>query len=797
MKKTLATSSNILYKHWKLTTSAFIVLFILFWGSLPKPLFDKPTSLVVEAADGQLLGAKIAKDGQWRFPYSDNIPEKFEKSILAFEDKRFYSHWGVDLKALGRALLQNLRKNKIVSGGSTLTMQVIRLSRNGKPRTIFQKLVEIVLALRLELSYSKSEILALYSSNAPFGGNVVGLDAASWRYFGKKPELLSWSEAATLAVLPNSPSLIHPGKNRDALQKKRNRLLKKLFYNSLIDTLTYKLATEEPLPNKPMPLPQLAPHLLNYLGTSTTGGKKIKTNIDVELQKNTNRIGRFHHRLLTNNEINNLAILVIDVGSKNVIAYTGNAPNAGYEHQEDVDIIQSARSTGSIMKPLLYAMMIQDGYILPNSIVPDVPLYLKDFRPENYLNTYDGIIPASKALSKSLNIPFVKLLQGYGVEKFHFNLKKLGITTLRQEPNHYGLSLILGGAEANLWDLTNIYASMAHRLGNFYKNQGKYNESDFSKATIQLDEGRKKVTTSNLKKETSFLTSDAIWLAFEAMKDLERPNDQGEWERFDSKRQIAWKTGTSYGFRDAWAIGVNAGYAVGIWAGNADGEGRPGLTGVGATAQIMFDVFDYLPNVPWFDQPYDAMKKIGICSSSGFLPTDQCPVDSMWVQQNALFSQPCPYHQIIYLNDSQTWQVNKSCYPADKILKRSWFMLSPVEEYYFKPKHVNYVTAPPKMEGCNEEGNKSNGSIQLIYPPAHAKIYLPTDIDGKQSKTVFKAIHRNATAIVYWHIDNEYIGSTKEIHDFELDPEVGKHLIVLVDNEGNRVQLPFEIIAKE
>ena len=246
-----------LRQYRKPLTLLLLLFFIWFWFSLPSPLSDKPTSMVLEAANGQLLGAKIAADGQWRFPKNEAVPEKFEQAIITFEDKRFYQHFGIDVRAIGRAVVQNVRSGKIVSGGSTLSMQVIRLSRGGKPRTFYQKLIEAILTLRLELGFSKKEILALYASNAPFGGNVVGLEAAAWRYYGKAPELLSWSEAATLAVLPNSPSMIHPGKNRQHLKAKRDRLLRQLLDLKKIDPTTHELAIEEPLPDRPKPLPPI------------------------------------------------------------------------------------------------------------------------------------------------------------------------------------------------------------------------------------------------------------------------------------------------------------------------------------------------------------------------------------------------------------------------------------------------------------------------------------------------------------------------------------------------------------
>ncbi|MFL5808527.1 MAG: transglycosylase domain-containing protein, partial [Flavisolibacter sp.] len=233
-----------------------------FYFSLPSKLFDAPTSFVIEDKDGNLLNASIAADGQWRFPYDENVPEKFIKCITTFEDKRFYYHPGVDVFALGRAVSKNMKHEGITQGGSTITMQVIRLSRHKEERNIWQKLIESIQAVRVECSYSKNEIMALYASNAPFGTNVVGLDAAAWRYYGRSPDKLSWGEMAALAVLPNSPALVHPGRNRDILMKKRNDLLDKLFANNTIDKTSCDLAKLEPLPGEPLPLPQFAPHLL-------------------------------------------------------------------------------------------------------------------------------------------------------------------------------------------------------------------------------------------------------------------------------------------------------------------------------------------------------------------------------------------------------------------------------------------------------------------------------------------------------------------------------------------------------
>ncbi len=787
-------------KHKVKSLVALCLLLILYWFSLPSPLFNDPTCMVLEASNGDLLGARIAQDGQWRFPYEEKIPEKFIRSIVVFEDKRFFRHPGFDPVAFCRAFLQNLKSGSIASGGSTITMQVIRLSRKGKSRTIFEKIIEIILATRLEISYSKKEILALYASNAPFGGNVVGLDAASWRYFAKSSLNLSWSEAATLAVLPNSPALIHPGRNRDLLMAKRNRLLRRLHEQQIIDETTLELALEETLPEKPHPLPRLAPHLLERAFAENFRSKsdaitKLRTTLDYSLQQRITQLAERRSSLLKNNEIHNLAILVLEVETGNVLAYIGNAPGTGAEHGENVDIVKAPRSTGSIMKPLLYAMMLNEGAILSNNLIPDIPTQLSGYRPENYLETFDGLVPARIALAKSLNVPFVRMLQNYGLEKFHFNLKKLGLTTITKPPNHYGLTLVLGGAEGNLWDLTNTYACMSRVLSHFYTNNGEYDPNDFRNANYFKSPTQ--TEPKKLQKTPTHLSADAIWLTFEAMEELERPTNEGDWERFESSHNIAWKTGTSFGFRDAWAIGITPKYAVGVWAGNADGEGRPGLVGAYAAAPILFDVFDLLPRSNWFDQPYDAMKKVEVCKKSGYLALEICEKDTVWAASSALNSNPCLYHQTVSLDKSKKWRVTADCENPIDIVHAPWFVVPPVEEFYFKTKNPDYKPLPPYRAGCNFQRESSDNPIQIIYPKSITKIYVPVNLDGSLSRTVFKAAHRKPETTIHWHIDRTYIGSTHTFHEMELSPSAGKHILTIVDENGNRMETQFEVLEKK
>ena len=383
-------------KYGAVVVAGAILLLWLF--CLPRNLFEVVSySTVVTDKNGELLGARVADDGQWRFPPCDTLPEKFVKALIEFEDHRFYSHCGVSATAIWRAILQNIRNGRVVSGGSTLSMQVIRLSRQ-KPRTVWQKIVEMFMATRLEARYSKEEILRIYASHAPFGGNVVGIDAALWRYLGNDGAELSWAEAATLAVLQNAPSLIHLDKNRDALLAKRNRLLTRLYEKGELSDDDYELAIEEPLIGEPYPMPQYAPHLVEYYH-KTAHGKLTTTAIDLSLQQRVEELATRWGKELRGQNIRDIAVVISEVESGDVIAYCGNSDMSFEREGKWVDIARSPRSSGSILKPLLYAAALQEGVILPNSLLPDVPTDFGGFVPKNFDGTYAGAIAADEALA--------------------------------------------------------------------------------------------------------------------------------------------------------------------------------------------------------------------------------------------------------------------------------------------------------------------------------------------------------------------------------------------------------------
>jgi penicillin-binding protein 1C len=773
-------------KNNKIKSTILLVLLIFYYFSLPKQLFNDHTATVIESVEGELLGAQIADDGQWRFPHNPKVPEKFKECIVQFEDAYFYKHPGFNPASIAKAFAENIKSGSIKRGGSTLTQQVIRLSRKGKNRTYVEKVIEIVLATRLELRHSKDEILALYASNAPFGGNVVGLDMAAWRYFGRKPENLSWAESATLAVLPNAPSLIYPGKNQEILLNKRNRLLKKLFEENTIDELTYKLAIEEKLPEKPYNLPQTAPHLLQKV-VRTHKGQRMVTSVKEALQLRTNEIVQNHYYRLSQNQIYNIAVLILEVKTRKVLAYVGNSPT-DMAHQKDVDVIDKPRSTGSILKPFLYAGMLDAGEILPNTLVADVPTQIASYTPQNFDKEYAGAIPASKALSRSLNVPSVRMLQQFGLDRFYHYLKELKLRDVTYNANHYGLSLILGGAESNLWDLCKSYASMSSTINHYDETQGKYYTNEFTEPTFQAKDS---VTYGKLSTEKTLFDAGSVYLTYKSLRDVNRPEGEENWEFFDSSKQIAWKTGTSFGFRDAWAIGTTKDYVVGVWVGNADGEGRPGLVGLSAAAPILFDVFDLLPRSKWFAQPFDELEKIAVCSKSGYRASEICEQkDSVYVQLTGLRTKPCPYHHWVHLDETESFQVNSSCYPLNKMKHTSWFVLSPLMEYYYSKNNPTYKTLPSFKSECLAE---EQSVMDFIYPKESVKVFLPKDFNEQTNELVFRLAHSIANTKVFWYLDADFVGTTQTFHEMALRPSKGEHVVTVVDEFGNELKRQFEI----
>lgn len=792
----------LLLKNIRYIVSAFSVI-VLITLSLCIPVphsISDDYSLLVEDRNGILMDAAISTDQQWRFPPdTSSLNEKYLKALTTFEDKRFYYHKGVDFVSLVRALVTNVKKMKIHSGGSTIDMQVIRLSKNNPRRTITEKIFEIVTALFLDFKYTKTDILNMYASGAPFGGNIVGVEAAAFRYFNHSSRQLSWAEAALLAVLPNSPSAIRPSKNRNILIEKRNRLIKRLNEKGYANTEEMELAVEEDVPSEFFAFPHIAPHLLvSHARNSKVDNQfRVKTTVDTRVQEQVIRIMKAHKTRLRGNHINNAAVIVINNTNNEVLAYCANY----LDFQErgissHSDMIMAPRSTGSILKPMLYACMLNEGEILTKTLIPDVPVNIQGYAPRNFNRGYDGASPADKALARSLNVPAVKMLQQFGVDKFHHKLTEMGMKHVIHNPSYYGLSLILGGCEGSLWEICGIYSSMAGILHDYYNTSGKYSSQSFREPVISYSEKSSKPVKYSV--TPPILGASSVFFTFRAMNEAERPGAEVNWDFYGNPRKIAWKTGTSFGLRDGWSVGISHNYVVGVWVGNADGEGRPELIGVKTAAPIMFDVFRILVENPsWFTPPFDDMEHIPVCRKSGFRAGPYCEtVDTLWQPFNGIKSDVCHWHQLIFLDAEGKHRVHAGCENPSNIQSRSWFILPPLIEWFYRQKNSWYIPPPPYRADCISVFETSANNIQMIYPQNPSKIYLPLDFGSKKQQVVFEAAHRIPQTSVFWYIDNVYITETKNFHHIAVSPAVGKHRLVLADELGEIVTVPFEIIEE-
>jgi len=449
-----------------------------------------------------------------------------------------------------------------------------------------------------------------------------------------------------------------------------------------------------------------------------------------------------------------------------------------------VDIIRRPRSTGSILKPLLYAAMLEDGSLTPRMLLPDVPTHYEGFQPENFDRQYRGAVRADEALAHSLNVPAVRMLRTYGVARFADLLRSAGMSTLTRPADHYGLTLILGGAEGNLWDISAMYASLAD-----IARTGPMDAAPrFHELTVLANAKAKP-------RGPSPVGAGAAWLTLDALLEVPRPGEEGHWKTFASSRRIAWKTGTSVGLRDGWAVGSTSRHTVGVWVGNASGEGRPGLTGSSMAAPLMFALFNTLPASGWFEIPLHALKRVELCANDGFLANDDCETEAAWMPRDSHFDALSPHNLRVHLEPARQYRVNGDCQSPSAMIHASWFVLPPAEEFYFRRAHADYRPLPPLRADCQASQAAGRGSLALLYPDADSRVLIPRELDGTRGRTVFEAVSSRRDARLYWHIDGRYLGETHTFHQQSLDIEAGEHILTVVDDRGERVARRFQVLA--
>lgn len=763
----------------------FLLLFItLLLLIIPpgRPLFSNDYSTVVQDRNGEFLRVFLNSNEQWFLPpgASDTIPYKLKKAVTYYEDEYFKQHFGVNPGSLVRAAWQNVKAGHVVSGASTITMQVSRL-RKPKKRNFLNKILEMVDAVRLECHYTKEEIIQMYLNHAPYGGNIIGYQAASYKYFGKAPRKLTWGESATLSVLPNAPGLISPATDPKKLEEKRNFLLNKLLEKELIDTNTFQLSKMEIIPQQVMPFEFYAPHLTRRLNKKHGDSRElIQTTLDIELQKVVSDLTSDHLAYLHQLGISNGAVIVAETQTGKVRSYIGSKNFFERNSEGQVDGVISPRSSGSLLKPFLYALSMDEGIVLPKTLMKDVPTYFNAFSPSNANEKFMGVVRAEEALVKSLNVPAVRLLNTYGLHQFYSFLETAGISTLFRTADDYGLPLIIGGSEVTLWDMASMFRGL-----------GQYGE--FSDLKV-LGEEREKAE----KNSSTLISPGACYLTLEVLKDLQRPGVEMFWEQYSVQHPVAWKTGTSYGHKDAWAVGVSPQWTIAVWIGNFSGEGNVNLSGTRSAGPLLFDIFNHLPHNPdlkWFHKPRQHLTKVELCRETGFLASTNCehtvyvdaPIDMKPLKM-------CPYHKKIFVDKEEKYRVCSRCWEEGHHGKKV-LQYPPRIATFLRSRGQVTPKLPPHKPSC--PATHKDKTLQIVYPEANAKIWIPRDFRGKKQKLILRAAHIKEEATLFWYLDERYLGKTISEHTRAVDISPGWHTLYVVDKSGNRDEMRFYTQARE
>lgn len=756
---------NIKVKLWFILTISPILLFLLFDLLFPfKPNIDY--SKTIYDRNGKVLQSFLNSGQKWRLKLELNeLSPMLEKAFLAKEDRWFYYHPGFNPAAILRAAVQNTYKSRRHSGASTITMQVVRLLRPQK-RNYLNKIQEIFNAVQLELHYSKAEILALYFNLVPYGSNIEGIKSASLIYFQKKPDRLSLAEVATLTLIPNRPSSMRLGLNNLKIIKERNRLLslfndKKLFSNTLIEN-----AIKEPLNSKRLAIPKLAPHFCNRINTEQIGDNVI-TSLDAHRQQIAEDITQKYSQRLAAINVRNAAVLVIDNRTKQVLAYVGSQNFNDNENAGQVDGVRAIRSPGSTLKPLLYGLAFDRGIATPKSTLLDVPINFDGYQPENFDQDFHGKVSYTYALANSLNIPAVKILDEIGASNMIESLKKCEFKTVNRKAKELGLSLILGGCGVSLEELTAMYSA--------FGTNGIYSPIQFAKNKVKLP-------------KTRIISPESNYLVTSILAQITRPDLPNNFNYTYRLPRIAWKTGTSFGKKDAWSIGYNADITVGVWMGNFDGSGVPEISGANMATPLLFEIFNAMAyNQPqnWFVEPQKLKGRI-ICLETGDIPSDFCKNTGIDLHLPGVSkSLQCSHLKQIYGSHQLKISYCTSCQPAnaDTLLVPN---LAPELLAYYQSKKIAYQKAYPHNPNCSRIFNDQN--LKITFPVQNSTYFL-NKAENQQLSLSCQA--SNEIEKIFWYANNKFLGQRKPTETMLFTPQFGQNIVYCLDEKSRSHQVKF------
>lgn len=734
-------------------------------------------STVIYSSNGSILHAYLSSDDKWRmYTHLEEITPTLKKAILFKEDKYFYYHIGINPVAVIKAVIKNIIRGKRTSGASTITMQVARLLQP-KRRTYLNKLVEMFRAIQLEWHYSKKEIFQLYMNLVPYGGNIEGVKAASMIFFDKMPDHLSIGEIAALSIIPNRPNSLQPGKNNETLEIERNKWLNRYKKSHLFPEQDIKDAEEEPLKAFRHELPKKAHHVCQRLYNSNKNNHTVYSTIISETQSKVESLVKEHINRWYFKNVKNAAALVIDNKTDNIIAYVGSADFYNNEDAGQVDGIQAIRSPGSTLKPLIYGLAFDKGIVTPASVISDVPTYFYGYEPENYDGKYHGLITIEHALANSLNIPAVKILNELNTGILIETLIHAGFRQIKKDSKNLGLSVALGGCGVTLGELCRLYNALS--------NHGALKKL---KLVNNIPNTRvKKNTKSSNQYQVRILSPEAAFMVTEILTKVTRPDLPLEWGNSANLPKVAWKTGTSYGRRDAWSIGYNKNYTVGVWVGNFSGEGTPELSGASAAAPLLFNIFnaiDYASEENWYEMP-DGLESRFVCSASGQVPSEFCDDQVIDYYIPTISStKTCKHLTEVFLSPDSSVSYCMSCRPATGYIKALYPDYAPEVIAYYEENLINYKKIPPHNDNCERV---FTGSAPVIISPQQNAEYFIDETDTMQI-----ALSCNAAIDVeqvYWFINKRFYRSALPSEKIFFSPAEGKTEISCSDDKGRNTDI--------
>lgn len=743
-----------------------ISFFLLNWIF---PLPDKiEYSTIITDNKGEVVNAFLTKDQKWRMKTELNeISPLLQKTIIAKEDKHFYSHPGVNPFAIARAFFNNVFKMRRTSGASTITMQVAKALEPGK-RNIWSKIRELFRAFQLELKYSKKEILQMYLNLIPYGGNIEGVKAASILYFKKNPDHLSLAEITALSIIPNKPSSLVIGKNNDLIVQERNRWLKKFADNKVFTEKEIEDALNEPLTAQRGTVPHYIRHLSYKL--KNQGGNNIKTNIDLNTQLKTEKLVEDYIRIQKLKNIRNAAVVIIDNKTHKVITYVGSANFFDTTDGGQVNGADAVRQPGSTLKPLLYAMCFDEGLLTPKTVMSDVMINFNGYAPENYDKKFNGYVTVESALEHSLNIPAVKGLKMLGHEQMIQKLSNINFHQVQKDRRKLGLSLILGGCGTTLEELTGLFSSFA--------NDGMYFTPSFTQTDTSFNSIR-------------VVSPASVFMINEILSKVNRPDFPLNWTATERMPKIAWKTGTSYGRKDAWSIGYNKNYTVGVWTGNFSGAGAVDLSGANIATPLMFRIFntiDYDSDEEWFTQPKDCDIR-QVCSETGMIPAEHCTsLTTDYFIPLISSTKVCNNWQEIMISPDEKISYCKSCAPQTGYKKKRYKTIEPEMQVWYDENRIAYQKIPAHNPECEVI---FKGAAPTISFPVNGTEYIINKKDPEPLQLVCKTA--NDVTKVYWYINNKFYKSCNAGESQFFVPAEGVVKISCTDDKGRNRDIKITV----